>query len=102
MHLEISLILLGLHKISDDICNAIIGTVEIQEVSCDMCNMILKSINSLYVSSEMKWGLLWERLNSYESLADNNGWMYIQEFVQDDSCIMFFNQERIYLWQRKL
>ena len=82
-----------MYKISDDICNAIIGTAEIQEASCDMCNMILKSINSLYVGSEMKWGLLWERLNSYESLADNNGWMYIQEFVQDDSCIMFFNQD---------
>lgn len=82
-----------MYRISDDIYNAITGTITIQEVSCDMCNMILDSVKKLYVDPKSKEGLLWERLNSYESLADNNGWMYIQEFVQDDSCIMFFNQD---------
>ncbi len=64
-----------MYRISDDIYNAIIGTITIQEVSCDRCNMILDSVKKLYVDPESKEGLLWKRLNSYETLADNNGWM---------------------------
>lgn len=31
-----------MYRISDDIYNAITGTITIQEVSCDRCNMILE------------------------------------------------------------
>ncbi|MCR4801871.1 MAG: hypothetical protein K5895_02540 [Lachnospiraceae bacterium] len=35
---------------------------------------------------------LWEKLVNYEALSDSEGWSYIQNYVSDESCIMFFNQ----------
>lgn len=34
---------------------------------------------------------LWEYLKNYKSINDVNGWSYIEDFVKNNECIMFFN-----------
>ena len=82
-----------MYKISNDIYNSINSTVNVKEVSCDMCNQILEKIIELYVDNEKKELWLWDKLNNYEALSDSRGWTYIQNFVLDENCIMFFNQD---------
>lgn len=82
-----------MYKISNDIYNSINNTVNIKELSCDRCNQIMKKIIELYVNNEKKEICLWDKLNDYEALSDSRGWSYIQNFVSDEDCIMFFNQD---------
>ena len=81
-----------MYKISNDIYNSINSTVNVKEVSCDMCNQILEKIIELYVDNEKKELWLWDKLNNYEALSDSRGWTYIQNFVSNRKCIIFFNQ----------
>ena len=49
------------------------NTIEIEEVNHDTC-------------------LKWEKLRYFDSIIDKDGWSYINEFVSDNACIMFFNE----------
>ena len=54
---------------------------------------ILDSILKKYININQKGNWLWEKFIHYESLNDDMAWGYIKEFVKDNECIMFFNQE---------
>ena len=82
-----------MYKISDDIYNAIKNKIIVKEISEEIHDLILETIIKSYVDTNIKGGGLWERLSSYEAYADSNGWTYIQDFVLNVSCILFFNQD---------
>ena len=79
------------YKISEDIYNAVKDKVIIKELSGDMCDRVLKKTLEMYAYIKMTDGFLWEGLRDCETFSDIDGWLYIQKFVLDNSCIMFFN-----------
>ena len=81
-------------KISQHICNELKdSSVEIKKLELNERQKILDTILKKYIDSKKKYTFLWEKFNNYESLNDNKAWNYIKNFVRDDACIMFFNQE---------
>ncbi len=82
-----------MYKISEDIYSSLNDNLRIKEVSTGICNLILETISKLYVDQEKKSIWLWEKLRTYESLSDSNGWSYIKDYVLDNCCIMFFNRD---------
>ena len=68
------------------------NTIEIEEVNHDTCLKIRKAINELYADENKKGLWLWEKLRYFDSIIDKDGWSYINEFVPDNACIMFFNE----------
>ncbi len=83
----------GNFKISNNINEAINNKIIISELSKDNRIYILNLIRELYIDTRKKSIWLWERLNEYESLQDSKGWSYIQYYIDDNSCILFFNQD---------
>ena len=79
-----------MYTISNEILNS---QIEVQELDLETIEKIKRLIWEKYLDENKKSIWIWERLKEYESLADNNGWAYIKEFVSDNSCIMFFNQD---------
>ena len=82
-----------MYKISDDIINSVSNELSIDELSDDVCSSILGRVALLFVDANRTGTWLWEKLGDSEELADSKGWSYIQDFVSNDSCIMFFNQD---------
>lgn len=54
---------------------------------------ILDSILKKYINNCNTGVWLWEKFVHYEALNDDMAWSYIKDFVKDNNCIMFFNQE---------
>lgn len=53
---------------------------------------ILNSVKKIYIDPHGKGGWLWEKFIRFEVLSDPMGWSYIESFVKNNECIMFFNQ----------
>lgn len=68
-----------------------INPIKIEEVDSQTRLKIRKDINDLYVDNSKKGLWLWEKLSYFVSLNDEDGWSYINEFVSDSICILFFN-----------
>ena len=79
-----------MYTISNEILDS---RIKVQELDLETIENIKRLIREKYLDEDKKSIWIWERLEEYESLADNNGWAYIKEFVSDNSCIMFFNQD---------
>lgn len=81
-------------KISTHICNklkesnVIIKKLELNETK-DILDLILKK----YIDISTKGVWLWEKFIHYEVFNDDMAWSYIKDFVKNNECIMFFNQE---------
>lgn len=82
-----------MYKISEDIYSVVNDNLKIKEVSEENCRQILEKITNSFLSTEKTSIWLWENLLAYEALSDSNGWSYIKDFVRDNCCIMFFNQD---------
>lgn len=81
-------------KISTHIYNELKNSkVIIKKLEIEERKEILDSILKNYINICKKGNWLWEKLIHYETLNDNMAWSYIKDFVQDNECIMFFNQE---------
>lgn len=68
------------------------NSMMIEEVKNVNCSKLRKTIDELYVDKGKKGTWLWEKLKCFDSLYDNNGWVYVKEYVSDNKCIMFFNE----------
>ncbi len=55
--------------------------------------VILESVLEKYIDEDKKSTWLWEKFIHYEALNDNMGWSFIKDFVKNNECIMFFNQD---------
>ncbi len=82
-----------MYKISEDIYNSTKNKLMIKEVPYNICEYILETITKFYVDTGKKGIWLWEKLNEYISISDSYGWSYIKDYVLDNDCIMFFNQD---------
>lgn len=81
-------------KISTHICNELKDSKVITtKLDMNERREILDSILKKYININQKGNWLWEKFIHYESLNDDMAWGYIKEFVKDNECIMFFNQE---------
>lgn len=81
-------------KISTHICNELKDSnVIIKKVNKDERETILNLVLRKYIVTKKKYLRLWENLNQYEALNDDKAWSYLKDFVRDNACIMFFNQE---------
>lgn len=81
-------------KISTHISNELKDSKVITtKLDMDERREILDSILKKYININQKGNWLWEKFIHYESLNDDMAWGYIKEFVKDNECIMFFNQE---------
>lgn len=81
-------------KISAHICDELKDSkVKIKKIGIEERNEILDSIFNKYINVSRKDVCLWEKLIHYEALQDAQAWSYIKDFVEDNNCIMFFNQE---------
>ncbi|SEQ06105.1 hypothetical protein SAMN02910289_01150 [Lachnospiraceae bacterium RM5] len=76
-------------EIKDFIVN---NSIEIEEVNNDTCLNIRKAVNELYGDENKKGLWLWEKLKCFDTIIDKDGWSYINEFVSDNACIVFFNE----------
>ena len=86
----------GLHmfKISNHICNELKDSkVIVKKIDMNERKEILNSILKKYINTSSKALLLWEKFIHYEALSDDIAWSYIKDFVKDNECIIFFNQE---------
>ena len=82
-----------MYKICNDILNAANNKLSIDVVADSTCKTILDTVARLYVDTKKPGLWLWENLSDHEELSDSNGWSLIPDFVSDNSCIMFFNQD---------
>lgn len=81
-------------KISTHICDELReNKVMVKKLELDERREILDLILKRYINISGKSGWLWENLIHYETLTDDMAWSYIKDFVKDNECIMFFNQE---------
>lgn len=80
--------------ISNHIYNEINNsTVSIKELTEDERIEILNNVVSRYIYKEKKGIWFWEKLCDYDYITDSLGWNYIKDFIGNNQCIMFFNQE---------
>ena len=84
-----------MYKISTDIYNLIKNSnIIVNELGIEKSKEIFKSIQKNYINMEKENNLwLWEKFNDYEFIKNSNGWTYIQNFVSNSKCIIFFNQD---------
>lgn len=81
-------------KISTHICNELKDSkVIVKKLEMNERREILDSILKKYININQKGIWLWEKFIHYEALNDDMAWSYIKDFVKDNECIMFFNQE---------
>lgn len=81
-------------EISTHICNELKeSNVIIKKLDLNERKRILQSALKNYISLNEKGNWLWEKFIHYVSLNDDMAWSYIKDFVKDNECIMFFNQE---------
>lgn len=81
-------------KISTYISNELKDSkVILRKLELNVRNEVLEIIIKKYIDSTKKGACLWEKFKQYESVNDDMAWNWIREFIKDNSCIMFFNQE---------
>ncbi|MBP3505911.1 MAG: hypothetical protein J6K43_05845 [Lachnospiraceae bacterium] len=81
-------------RISDHICNELQNAkIFIKKLELNDRKEILDLIQKKYINSNKKGKWLWENFFQYEALNDAMSWCYIKDFVKDNECIMFFNQD---------
>lgn len=81
-------------KISDHIVKELKDSnITIKKLELSERREILNLILQKYVIANEKGVYLWEKLIHYEAISDDMAWSYLRDFVKDDECIMFFNQE---------
>lgn len=68
--------------------NIIISELESKERSD-----LLTKIRMKYINNTKKGIFMWEKFVDSIELNDCMGWSYIREFVGNNKCIMFFNQD---------
>ena len=82
-------------KISNHINNELKGSkIIIKKIESKDRKEILDLILKKYIDINKKGVWLWEKFVHYEAVNDDMGWSYIKDFVKDNECIMFFNQEQ--------
>lgn len=67
--------------------------VVLKKMEMDRRNKILDLVLKKYIDFNARGIWLWEKFIHYEALNDNMAWSYIKDFVKNNECIMFFNQE---------
>lgn len=81
-------------SISNNIMQAIQGTeITIESVPVESAISILSAIEKKYVDSSRKSRCLWDRFADYAYVNDSDSWKKIKDFINDKSCIMFFNED---------
>lgn len=81
-------------RISDHICNVLKDSkVTLKKLELEERKKLLNLVQKKYIDSSKKGKWLWEKFFRCETLADDRAWSYIKDFVKDNECIMFFNQE---------
>lgn len=82
-----------MYRISDDVLSAIKNKLSVEVLTDQTCKTVLDTITRLYVDTKKTGIWLWDKLSDHEESSDSNGWSLIPEFVSNNSCIMFFNQD---------
>lgn len=82
-----------MYRISNEIINICDSKIELKELDLETSENIKLLIYKNYLDKNRKGNWMWEKLKVYESLRDSNGWKYIKEFISNNSCIIFFNQD---------
>ena len=81
-------------KISTHICEELKDSkVVLRKLDVDKRNKIFDVVLKKYIDSNKKGSLLWEKFIHCEALNNDVEWSYIKDFVKNNECIMFFNQE---------
>lgn len=81
-------------KISNHISNELKDSkVIIRKLELNERKEILELVLKKYIKISEKGVWLWEKFIHYEAWNDDMAWKYIKDFVKDNECIMFFNQE---------
>lgn len=81
-------------KISTHICDELKDNkVIIKKLELNEKREILDSVLKKYININEKGVWLWEKFIHYEALNDDMAWSYIKDFIKDNECIMFFNQQ---------
>lgn len=68
--------------------------IDIRELNDKERDFIIKSIKEKYTSNIYSDLFLWEYFEDYLSVQDENGWKYIEQFVGNNKCIVFFNKSQ--------
>ena len=79
-------------KISAHICEMLNGK-EIQFERIEMFNrerILERVLNKFCKNFDGNW--IWEQLKQYSTLSDDLAWEYLKDFIGENECIMFFNQ----------
>lgn len=81
-------------KISTHIYDALKdSTVDLKKIDLIERENIIGLVIKKYIDLKKRGVGLWEKFTHYESLSDDMAWSYIQNFIEDNECIIFFNQE---------
>lgn len=81
-------------KISDQIFRVVKeGSIKFIEIEMYEKKRILEQIRLKYVNDKIKGSWMWEKLNTPMVLCDKDAWSYLKNFIGNDECIIFFNQE---------
>ena len=67
--------------------------VVLRKLDVDKRNKIVDVVLKKYMDSNKKGRWLWEKLIHYEVLNNDMAWSYIKDYVKNNECIMFFNQD---------
>lgn len=81
-------------KISEHIYNELKDSdIVIEKIEFNKKKEILDMIFDKYINCNIKSTMLWEKFIHSEAINDDMAWSYIKDFINDNECIMFFNQD---------
>lgn len=66
--------------------------ISIRKLNNDERENLLYEIEKKYLNNKSSL-LMWERLQKYEALSDKDAWGYLKDYINNENCILFFNQE---------
>lgn len=64
--------------------------IQVKEIDNSTKAKILMNVGEKYLINEMKFPL-WERLNDAKSKSDDKAWQWVEDFIGEESTILFFN-----------
>lgn len=66
--------------------------LHIRKLKKDEKEKLIIEIEKKYLFAK-KSSPMWDRLREYEFINDENAWSYLKNYILDNECILFFNQD---------
>lgn len=81
-------------KISDHIRSELEGSdILIARLEMSEREKIFNLVLKKYINIDKKGKWIWEKFAQCVTLDDEQAWSFIKDFIKDNKCIMFFNQD---------